>query len=230
MASRISPRLTNMVIAGVGAIVLLVFLLSYSETGSPPDFNRQTSLTKHSDYFLINTETIQFDSQGLLDTIASSENVQHNPKNDIAELLNPSVQLYRDGALAWTLKAQAGEIHNKGSKVILNRRVTVVSSDQQTRLKTPQLTVFPQKKLAKTKQPVTLLNPNGFTRSIGLDANLQTREIKLLKQVRSQYQGLRVDKESLPDNSSGDDMNSNAPNNKTPDNNDSNNESQANEN
>ena len=119
-----------------------------------------------------------------------SSGVKHNPEDDSSILTDPELKLYRDGILDWTVTAQTGAVYKQGQQVQLQQRVVIASADGETTLKTPLLDVFPNKKLAKTDKPVTLLNPNGFTRSIGLNANLNNKRIDLLEQVRGQYQGV----------------------------------------
>ena len=190
MATLLSTRVINTAIAGTAAAVLLMYLLSYSETGSPPIIVEQPTQNKRPDYYLVNTQSTHFDQQGLLDIAIDSEFVEHNPDNNSADVKEPLFMLYRDGALSWTVSSQSGVIYKGGNQVDLQQRVVITSSDGATVLKTPQLIIFPNKKLAKTDKPVTLQNPNGFTRSIGLNADLQHKKIDLLNQVRGQYQGM----------------------------------------
>ena len=190
MAKRIRTRLINMVIAGIGAVIMLVFLLSYSETGSPPNFTPQTQQPLPPSYYLVNARSKQFNPQGKLDSIATSESIQHDPRDNSAKLQQPFFTFYKQGRPAWTLQAESAHIDERGQKIVFQQRVVISSSDQQTQIKTPQLVVFPDKKLAKTDQPVTLLNLNGFTRAIGLTADFHKNEIHLLNQVRGQYNGV----------------------------------------
>jgi lipopolysaccharide export system protein LptC len=186
----------NTLIASAAAVLLLVFLLSYSETGTPPTFSTQSSQNTLPDYYLLESNSSQFNQQGLLDFTMTSTAITHNPEHNSIDLKEPKLHLYQDGELAWLVTAHTGAIYNSGKKVDLQQRVVISSSDQEITLKTPQLTIFPDKKLAKTNKPVTLQNPNGFTRAIGLKANLETKNIDLLKQVRGQYQGVLYNNES----------------------------------
>ncbi len=196
MASLLSTRIINTAIASTAVAVLLVYLLSYSETGAPPSIGLEQTQDNRPDYYLVNTRNSHFDQQGALEFTVNSQFVEHNPKDNSADMKEPLFKLYRDGALSWTVSSQSGVVHEGGNEVDLQQRVVITSSDNTTILKTPQLIIFPNKKLAKTSKPVTLQNPNGFTRSIGLNANLQSKEIDLLSQVRGQYQGILNDDEN----------------------------------
>lgn len=190
MAALLNTKVINAAIAGSAVILLLFFLLFYSETGAPPSIKKNLAEDNRPDYFLHNTVSANYDQQGVLDLTVNTEKITHNPRDDSADIKAPQFELYRDGSQAWTITAQSGVVNNSGSIFDLQQRVVITSSDQATILKTPQLLIFPNKKLAKTSKPVTLQNPNGFTRSIGLEADLQTKTIKLLSQVRGQYEGV----------------------------------------
>lgn len=183
----LSTRNINALLAIIAASVLLLFLFSYSETGSPPQFTSQTNKIQYPDYYLVNTNTRLYDKQGILDSTITSERTEHKPKNDSALLREPRLQLYTEGMPDWHISAQSGELLDRGNEVVLNQRVVVLSADQQTSLKTPQLRIFPNQQLAKTDKPVTLLNTNGFTRSIGLEADFKQKTIVLLSDVKGQY-------------------------------------------
>ncbi len=185
------PRIVNGVIAIVTGILVVGYLLDYSGTGEPPglDPDRQPT-TPHPDYFLRQSTSTEFDEQGQLEFRLSSDAVEHNPKDDSAQLQSPRFKLYKDGSLNWTVNARFGVISGDRERLDLEQRVVVSSRDGETVLKTPRLTLFPEQKLAETDKPVTLRNPNGFTRSIGLTADLNTERIDLLQQVRSQFQGV----------------------------------------
>jgi lipopolysaccharide export system protein LptC len=193
MSTLLNTRMINTTIVGIATLILLAFLWSYSETGGPPTINLGQSQNNPSDYFLVNTLSTRFDQQGSLDTIVIGESILHNPKDNSATIKNPQFKIYRDGILSWTVNSQSGIISGKGNRVDLQQHVIISNPDQTTVLKTPQLIIFPEKKLAITNKPVTLQNPNCFTRSTGLKANLLSKRIDLLSQVRGQYEGESYD-------------------------------------
>lgn len=190
MKSILGKHGLNTAIAGVAILVLMVFLLSYSETGTPPAFNEQTPVEQRSDYYLKQTTSVEFNDQGQREAILRSESTIHVPAGDKARLLSPHLELYENDQLIWTVDSQIGLLSQQGQLIELEQRVVVASGNQQTIFNTPQLIIEPNKKLAKTSKPVTLRNPNGFTRAIGLQADLANQEVHLLEQVRGQYQGL----------------------------------------
>lgn len=190
MKSILGKHGLNTAIAGVAILVLMFFLLSYSETGTPPAFTEQTPTKQRSDYYLKHSTSTEFNALGQREAILQSKYTVHVPAGNKARLLSPHLELYENDQLIWTVDSQIGLLSQQGQLIELEQRVIAASGNQQTIFNTPQLTIEPNKKLAKTSKPVTLRNPNGFTRAIGLQADLAKQEVYLLDQVRGQYQGL----------------------------------------
>lgn len=183
-----STRNINTSIAAMAGLVLLIFLLAYFETGTTPALtdNRQTE--QYPNFYLINSYSEQYDKDGSLDIIMLSQSIQHNPKDDSISLQQPYFQLFQDGVATWEIKALSGTTYNHGNKIDLEQRVVMINQNQQSSLKTPQLFIYPDKKHANTEQAVTLQNSNSITRAIGMKADLNTKQITLLDQVRGQYE------------------------------------------
>lgn len=183
-----STRNINTSIAVMAGLVLLVFLLFYAETGTPPALTGNTQVKLQPDFYLIKSSTKEYDETGKLDIIMNSESLQHNPKDDSISLRKPYFQVYQNGIASWRIKALSGTAYNSGSKIDLEQRVEIINDNKRTSLTTPQLFVYPNKKRASTDKPVTLRNDNGFTRAIGMKADLEKKHIALLDQVRGQYE------------------------------------------
>lgn len=180
----------NRIVIAIGAISVLLYLLAYSGSGLQPTRTSNTEISTQADFYLVNNVSTQFDEQGRLDRSLSSQRVLHNPGNQSIDLINPVFQLYTDGEHQWNVSAKTGVLFQHEDRAELVQQVVIVSKDQKTSLKTPSLTIYPKKKQAQTDKPVALLNSNGFTRAIGMKANLEKKEIALLNHVRGQYEPL----------------------------------------
>ena len=53
---------------------------------------------------------------------------------------------------------------------------------------TERLVLYPQSKRIDTEQAVEIRSPLGTMTAIGMEVNLETRNIKLLEQVRGHYE------------------------------------------
>jgi lipopolysaccharide export system protein LptC len=187
MKQLISTRVFNTTAALVALAVLLLFLLSYSETGSPPTILVEEPTSDYPDYYLVNAKSTQFGPQGALDMTIKSESILHEPQTNSSLLKQPRIALYQDGVLNWTIRSDTGVAYQTEQRIDLEQRVIIASGDNQTVLKTPFLALYPEEERAETDKPVTLQSPTGFTRSVGLKVNMKTKQIHLLDQVRGQY-------------------------------------------
>lgn len=192
MNRKLRAKVLNGAIGVITAALILSFLLDYSGPGTLPSLGTETTAPTQSEYFMEGAHNVEFDPQGQIAFVLTSEEIRHNPLDDSAQLRAPHVELFENGSREWTVNAQLGTITPDGSKIDLTQRVVVNSEDQTTVLKTPQLLIFPNEKLARTDKPVTLQNPYGFTRSIGLVADMENKRVELLQQVRGQYQGVNI--------------------------------------
>lgn len=195
MKRKLRAKLLNGSIGIITGVLILAFLLDYTNTGTLPSLSTQSVTNIHPEYFLTTTYNVEFDRGGQVEIKLTSDEIRHNPADDSAQLKSPRVELFDKGQREWTVNSQLGKISADGSTIDLEQRVEVASEDQLTLLKTPQLLIFPNEKMAKTDKPVTLQNPYGFTRSIGLTADMESKRVELLQQVRGQYQGVALDDE-----------------------------------
>ncbi|MBL4828072.1 MAG: LPS export ABC transporter periplasmic protein LptC, partial [Spongiibacteraceae bacterium] len=183
----INTKTFNTGVATAAIVVLSLFLWSYSETGSPPTLLTEKETKLNPTYYLANAKSSQFDENGALKMTIKNDFVEHVPEDNSSLLKQPRIALYRDGVLDWTIRSDTGVAFQTGYRIDLEQRVIIASGDNKMVLKTPFLSLYPDEKRIETDKPVTLKSPAGFTRAIGLEANLQTKQVHLLDQVRGQY-------------------------------------------
>ena len=90
-----STRNINTIIAAIAGLVLLVFLLAYSETGTPPAFTKSSKTKQRPDFYLTNSHTKQYDEAGLLDIVMNSEAIKHNPEDDSISIKKPYFEVFK---------------------------------------------------------------------------------------------------------------------------------------
>ncbi len=178
----------NRIVLVIGAAVVLLYLLAFPEQGLQPISNSSGQPTTKADFYLVNDVSSQFDQEGLLDVSVSNQRVDHNPANDSIDLTRPIIQLFADGKPQWHISADYGVLFEDEDRAELKQQVVIISDDQKTSLKTPELTLFPEQRRAQTDKPVTLASENGFTRAIGMKAELEKKYIALLTHVRGLYE------------------------------------------
>lgn len=165
----------------------------------PPDF------ADEPDLFIEDGVVSQYRDDGSLRFRLRSRRITHFERgreghDDIAELAQPFLELHgSDAPEPWQVRATSGELRTAptGGEEQLNLRGEVVlrqqrGSDGFTEVRTSLLTLYPERQFAQTDQPVTIASEAGRASAAGLQANLQSGEMKLLSSA-SQRVAIVVD-------------------------------------
>lgn len=116
----------------------------------------------------------------------------HYPGDNSATLDFPEFTHYDPETASLTMRADHGLISHNGEEAhfttdVLVRRQAYADQKEMT-LRTSYLLVIPDQDLAKTDREVTLTSGNSVVRSVGLEFNNATRNLKLLSQVRGMFE------------------------------------------
>lgn len=115
----------------------------------------------------------------------------HYAVNDVSKLSLPQLTIYRNSPNPWYVTskyAQATQgIENVDfwEDVVLHHAAD--ENNPATLIKTPTLTVHPNQKTAETKDFITMVQPSLIVKAIGMFADMNTGDIKLLSQARGEY-------------------------------------------
>lgn len=180
-------RRNNRTVGALTVGLLLGYLWYYGDTGHSPALLTLPTERELPDYYLINTSSHRYDENGALEVELLSEQVTHYPVPDEARLKQPFITLYNKGEPSWTVEADSGVVSDGGDTINFIQKVLIKSNDQLMSLRTPTMTVSPHRQIAYTDKPVTLVNPEGFTRAVGMQANLTSNSVTLLNDVKGQY-------------------------------------------
>jgi lipopolysaccharide export system protein LptC len=115
----------------------------------------------------------------------------HFSDDDSTNLEAPRITLLDERNLPLYASAQDGIISSKGEEIILAGNVAVQrNTGKQNRilnLQTDYLRVLPGEGLLETDRPVKLTEPDSIASAVGLELNNNTRTMKLLSRVRTEY-------------------------------------------
>ena len=186
MKKLISNKQLNLSVALISAALVLVFVLFYSENGSPR-LGKSSPLPASPEYYFVNVNSNQFDITGQLQSNIQSTQVDHIANSNNAQLRQPTFTSFEAGKPQWLTSAKEGLLYNNGERLDLQHQVLSINSSEQRRIATEAITLYPDQKRAETDLLITLTSPDSHTRSKGLQANLSNGEITLLNNVRGQY-------------------------------------------
>lgn len=168
------------------ALLGFIVMFQLNDPSTPIDDNHSP------DAYMTEVSYREYDKQGQLRAWIDSPDMQHYPNQDRSEFKTPTIHLYTSDGEPWKITAEQGYSLHGIEKVFLSGKVNIEQhghgNSPQTTVKTPHITVYPAKSLAKTNAPVTITRPGSITQGIGLEANFHSGQFKLLSQSRGQYE------------------------------------------
>jgi lipopolysaccharide export system protein LptC len=144
------------------------------------------------DYIIDDLSAATLDVHGKPHYLIAAQKMIHYPDDDSTQMMEPRLtSLYADRPPIH-VSARRGEVSSKGDQVFLYDDVKVVREASATQSKmvftTSYLHVLPDKDLADTDRPVTIVNDSTVVNGIGMKLNNKTGVVQLLAQVRSHHE------------------------------------------
>lgn len=131
------------------------------------------------------------DQSGNASHVLTADKMVHYPEDDSTLLTQPKFVTYTEAEAPVTITANQGVISSKGDHVYFQDNVRVARAaygDQsEVIMHTSFLHVIPDDHFAKTDRHVTIIDGATVVTADGLELSTQSRELKLLSNVRSTY-------------------------------------------
>lgn len=131
------------------------------------------------------------DKQGKPSMKVITPKLVHYTKSDTTHLTTPQLVLYRKSPQPWYVSSKYAKATQGIENVDFWENVTIHHAadhnNPATLIKTTTLTVHPNQKTAETKDFITLIQPNMVVKAIGMHADMNTGDIKLLSEARGEY-------------------------------------------
>lgn len=144
-----------------------------------------------SDYSLDTYDLVVLDAEGHESFTVRGPILSRDPYTAQWFLNEPRFSFPVEQGEPWTARSGSGWVSAHAEEIRLSSDVEIlgpgVGSAAGTRLHTAALAVFPDQHLARSADVVTITRAASILRGKGLEANFQTREFKLLADVRARY-------------------------------------------
>jgi len=115
----------------------------------------------------------------------------HFADQDTTRLTSPQLTLYRQSPEPWYITSKYATASLGVDKVDFFDEVTIHHAADQhnpaTLIKTSALTVYPNKQTAETNALITLVQPSITIKAVGMFADMNTGNIKLLSATKGEY-------------------------------------------
>ena len=144
-----------------------------------------------SDYLLFDFELVALDGEGEASFYASGPSLSRHPHLGTLDIIDPRFSSPDTDGGIWTSSARRAHINSEGTRLDLLGAAEVIGPESDAgepiRLRSELLTVFPREQRVSSEQPVTITQPGSILNATGLRADLNSRRIELLSNVRTRH-------------------------------------------
>ena len=153
---------------------------------------RETPGKRHDPDFIVeNFSAMTLNELGTPRFIVAAKKMVHYPDDSTTIMQAPRLTSLSPGSPTLYATASTGSISGKGDEIFLHDDVTITRAASATQSEmvftTTYLHVIPERDLANTDQPVTMVDANNRVTAVGMRINNKTRVINLLAQVNSEH-------------------------------------------
>ncbi|MEN1939954.1 LPS export ABC transporter periplasmic protein LptC [Luteimonas sp. MJ246] len=150
-----------------------------------------TATSDRSDYVLEDFQLVSLDSGGQEAFTLRAPHLHRDPVDGTMSLREPLFLLpEEEDGLYWDLRAATGWISADSEEMRLRGDVVVVSDPagaRGMRMETGALDVFPEQRVARSDDAVTITQPGTTMRGTGMEADLAEKRFRLTSKVQTRY-------------------------------------------
>ena len=144
-----------------------------------------------SDYILENFELTALDEAGKESFSVAAPRLERDPNGKSLTLQLPKFSFPDKDGGRWHATSQSAWVAEKGVEVRLIDQVELVGphtpTGDRTRFTTARLQIFPKQDLALSQDRVTISRADSILRGTGLRADMRSKHIQLLDDVKGRY-------------------------------------------
>jgi lipopolysaccharide export system protein LptC len=143
------------------------------------------------DYSMADFQLTELNPAGRPSHTLAAETLYHYPERAESILAAPVLHFFEADRPAWEISARHGTVSDIERSVRLEGEVHVRYSaadpGRDFEIRTEELYVWPDDRRAETEAAVRIIQQSGITDSIGMQADLEQRWMRLLSRVRGHY-------------------------------------------
>lgn len=174
-----------LLIAAAALSLWSIWLTRQSSPTHPISSNRPDAFMEDVTALIINKE-----GKPVLKVVAPK--MTHYPADDSTDINTPTITVFRkESPNPWFINANHAKTIQGIQQINFWENVVIHHpADKRnplTTMHTNSLTVFPEKQIAETQEPVVIKQPASTIHAIGMLANLNDATVRLLSQAREDY-------------------------------------------
>ncbi len=153
--------------------------------------NQHVDNPKNPDAIAFNVTYTQMDQNGNIAHQLYSTRFVHYTFENSSEFQNPKITIMNPNGSPWHITADSGTSQQGSSLIHLVGNVKLYqppsAKNTELTITTSKATIYSDKKYVTTDQPVKIVKPNTIATAIGANANMETKVVNLLSNVKETY-------------------------------------------
>lgn len=172
-------------------MILAVGMTIFITLINQPDNSRKKNDASIPDAYMENVNAVILDKVGKVTMKIVTPKMIHYAKNDTTDFIDPQITLYHKSPNPWFIASKTAKAWHGIDNLVFNTDVTIHHpadyNNPATLIKTSTLTVHPNENTAETAEPITMIQPNSIMKAIGMHADMDSGNIRLLSQAQGEY-------------------------------------------
>ncbi len=169
------------------AVAAAVFMTLFNRDTAPPTHTDSTL----PDAYMENVTAIILDKVGKVSMKIMTPRMVHYAQDDTTDFVDPQLTLYHKSPNPWFITSRTAKANHGIDRVVFHDDVTIHHpadfNNPATVIKTASLTVHTNAKTAETAELITMTQPNSIMKAVGMFADMDSGDIKLLSQAKGEY-------------------------------------------
>lgn len=180
----------------IASIFLTLIVLNIGEIEKTHmDFPGKNSQKTVADSFINHANIINYSESGKPKNNIVADKILHYPGDVDSKLIKPHISLFRELGSPILITADNGFTNQQGTRIILTGHVVITRKRSQHnqffQLKSPTLTIWPNKEYAETDKAVMMTTEGTIVNAIGMKAYIDKEHYLLLSNVKSKHQPVK---------------------------------------
>jgi len=165
------------------------------------DYTAQTtqddndSVSLLPDYYGEGLRNRTFDAAGTFERQFDARRSVHYPAQKLTEFSQPKVKTVSEEGEIWVIQSLSGIHYEDDQRLVLQQDVqlapindlTLKNSEENIVIRTSELTLLNESKIAKTDKPVEVISINGRIDAVGMVIMFDQQRVEFLSQVKAKY-------------------------------------------
>ncbi len=176
--------------------VLLVVAVAITWYLAPPPQPGGPKKDAPVDYFLVDFDRMQMDTNGTISTFFHAQRADHYPGLEATKMIQPRAISYSEGRPPWFVRADHGVQFEKKDwvrltgDVVANQRYP--DSDKFTMVESEIMDLYTKKEYFKTDLAIKITTEDSVTTSVGAEGWMESGRLLLLSNAAGRYEPRRT--------------------------------------